>query len=269
MPTYALGFIGAGNMAEAIARGVVRSGAFRFDELVACDVAAERRRLFEDELHVRCTDDPAVVARDADLILLAVKPQQMEGVLATIAPAARADALVVSIAAGVTVAAIERHLAPRPVVRTMPNTPLMVGLGAVALAPGTHATAEHLERARKLFAPLGVVVDVHEDQMDAVTALSGSGPAYVFYLVEQMTAAGVAMGLDPDVAAKLANQTALGAATMLQRGTDGPAELRRKVTSPGGTTQAAIEHMAAHGFERIVVDALRAAERRGRELGRG
>jgi pyrroline-5-carboxylate reductase len=266
--SYELGIIGAGNMAEAIARGVLSAGTFSAEQVIATDVVAERRDLFERELKIRCVDDPAAVAGTASTILLAVKPQSMSTVLEAIAGSARPDALIVSIAAGITAGAIEAKLAPRPVVRTMPNTPLMVGLGAVAIAPGEHAGASHLARARRLFDSVGIVVDVREDQLDAVTALSGSGPAYFFFLVEQMVRAGVEMGLSPDVAHQLATQTALGAGKMLTLGTDAPAELRRKVTSPGGTTQAAIEHMQSRGFETIIVDALKAAEQRGKELGK-
>lgn len=266
--TYELGILGAGNMAEAIARGVLKSRTFTADQIVASDVVPARRELFERELGIRTIDDPAAVARDSRVILLSVKPQTMNAVLDAIAPVTRADAMIVSIAAGVTTARIESRLAPRVVVRTMPNTPLMVGLGAVAISPGKHATADHLAQARRLFDSVGIVVEVREDQLDAVTALSGSGPAYFFYLVEQMVAAGVAMGLDADVAHRLATQTAFGAGRMLVDGPDAPAELRRKVTSPGGTTHAAIEHLRAGGFETLVVDALKAAEARGRELGK-
>lgn len=267
--TYDLGILGAGNMAEAIARGLLKSGTLAADRIVASDVVAARREFFENELKIRAIDDPAAVARESKVILLAVKPQAMNAVLDAIAGVVRPDATIVSIAAGVTCARIEARLAPRPVVRTMPNTPLMVGLGAVAIAPGTHARAEHLTQARRLFDSVGIVVEVREDQLDAVTALSGSGPAYFFYLVEAMTRAGERMGLSPDVALRLASQTALGAGRMLADGTDSPADLRRKVTSPGGTTQAAIEHLQNGGFESLVVDALLAAERRGKELGRG
>ncbi len=264
---YELGIIGAGNMAEAIARGVLDSNVFSAKQIIATDVVPARRVLFQQTLGIECVDDPIRVGRDSKLILLALKPQTMIAVLEAMAPSAHKDATIVSIAAGITIKTIEKYLAPRPVIRTMPNTPLMVGLGAVAIAPGTYTNEAHLSMARRLFEGVGKVVDVREDQLDAVTALSGSGPAYFFFLVEQMVKAGVEMGLDPKIAHELATQTALGAGTMLATSTDSPAELRRKVTSPGGTTQAAIEHMQSKGFEQIVVDALKAAERRGKELG--
>lgn len=265
---YELGIIGAGNMAEAIARGVLSSGTFRKEHIFATDPVEARRTLFEGELGIRTINDPTLVACESQIILLAVKPQSMLAVLDAIAPCAAADATIVSIAAGITAATIESRLGTRPVVRTMPNTPLMVGLGAVAIAPGVHANATHLAQARKLFESVGVVVEVREDQLDAVTALSGSGPAYIFYLVEQMVKAGVEMGLSPDVSARLATQTAYGAGKMLM-GSDQPIELRRKVTSPGGTTQAAIEMMQRAKLDTIVVEALKAAQRRSVELGRG
>jgi pyrroline-5-carboxylate reductase len=265
---YELGIIGAGNMAEAIARGVLTSGVFRKDQIVATDPVEARRSLFEADLGIKTINDPTLVACESEIILLAVKPQSMLTVLDAIAPCAAADATIVSIAAGITASTIESKLGTRPVVRTMPNTPLMVGLGAVAIAPGKHAKAEHLALARKLFESVGVVVEVREDQLDAVTALSGSGPAYIFYLVEQMTRAGVEMGLPPDVSAKLAAQTAYGAGKMLS-GPELPIELRRKVTSPGGTTQAAIESMQKAKLDVSIVEALKAAQRRSEELGRG
>jgi pyrroline-5-carboxylate reductase len=150
----------------------------------------------------------------------------------------------------------------------MPNTPMLVGEGMTALAPGAHATADDLQKARRIFESAGAVIELAEDLIDAVTALSGSGPAYFFYLAEQMIAAGVAMGLSPEHARTLVTRTALGAAKMLNESPDPPQELRRKVTSPGGTTQAAITHMESQGLAQIVQDALRAAERRGKELAR-
>lgn len=264
---HELGIIGAGNMAEAIARGVLNSRVFTAKQILATDVSPQRRELFQQTLGIECIDDPQRVGRESRLLLLALKPQTMNAVLESMASTIHPGVTIVSIAAGITTKTIEKHFAPRPVVRTMPNTPLMVGLGAVAMAPGTHATSTHMDIARRLFEGVGKVVEVREDQLDAVTALSGSGPAYFFFLVEQMVKAGVEMGLDPMIAHDLATQTALGAGKMLADSPDSPAELRRKVTSPGGTTQAAIEHLQAKGFESIVVDALKAAERRGKELG--
>ncbi len=268
--SYALGIIGAGNMAEAIVRGVVRAHVLKNSDIIAADVSSARRDLFTSELHVSAIEDPAAVANQSRTILLSVKPQQMAAVLATLSPVMAPDTLVISIAAGISSAFIEKHLGVGKawrVIRTMPNTPMLVGEGMVALAAGKNTTAEDLATARQLFESAASVIEVREDQIDAVTAVSGSGPAYFFFLVEQMIAAGVELGLSPDEAHQLATKTALGAAKMLTTSTDSPAELRRKVTSPGGTTHAAITHLQNQHADRAIIDALKAAERRGKELG--
>jgi pyrroline-5-carboxylate reductase len=179
-------------------------------------------------------------------------------------------ALVVSIAAGISTRFIETHLGARAkwrVIRTMPNTPMLVGEGMVAMSPGSNATAADLAAARRIFESAATVIEVEEDKLDAVTAISGSGPAYFFFLVEQMIKAGVEMGLTPDQARTLASTTASGAAKMLLSSGDSPEELRRKVTSPNGTTHAAITHMQQAGWPDITVAALHAACRRSKELG--
>jgi pyrroline-5-carboxylate reductase len=266
--SFELAVIGAGNMAEAIVRGVTNAKVYGPSQIIAADVAEPRRRLFESQLKVKAVEDPAVAAKDAKIILLSVKPQTMAAVLASIAPALRPDALIISIAAGISSTFIEKHLGgTRRVIRTMPNTPMLVGEGMVGMAAGRNATKDDLATAKKLFESAAAVVEVPEDRIDAVTAVSGSGPAYFFYLVELMVAAGVEMGLQPEVAHQLATKTALGAAKMLTTSADSPAELRRKVTSPGGTTNAAITTMQEHKVDDAIIAALRAAERRGKELG--
>lgn len=267
---YELGFIGAGNMAEAIARGVLRARVFGAEQLIASDISPERRALFEEQLSIRAVEENAEAAREARTIILAVKPQQMAAALGAIAPVLRAETLVISIAAGVSTAFIEKQLGEKQawrVIRTMPNTPMLLGEGMVAMAPGRGATAADLHAARRIFEAGATVLELPEEKMDAVTALSGSGPAYVFFLVEQMTQAGLEMGLTAEQAHTLATRTALGAAKMLCSLPDAPRELRRKVTSPGGTTQAAIETMEARGVPESIVAALHRAAQRSRELG--
>lgn len=267
---YELGVIGAGNMAEAIVRGVLRGGVFEARRVIAADPAPQRRALFERELGARVTDDNAEAARSAGTILLSVKPQHMAGVLAALGQALRPQTLVISIAAGVSSAKIAEGLNPAVpwrIVRTMPNTPMLVGEGMVAIARGAHATDADLAHTRRIFESAASVVEVDEEKINAVTAVSGSGPAYFFYLVEQMVRAGVELGLAPEKALLMASKTALGAARMLMTSGDSPQELRRKVTSPGGTTQAAIETMQARGVDEAIVAALKRACERGRELG--
>lgn len=267
--TTALAIIGAGNMAEAIARGVLSKNVFPASSIIAADPSPQRRALFEKELNIRCVESAPDAARGAQRILLSVKPQSMKEVLEQLRPAVTDATLMISIAAGISSRFIEQHLSPLKchVIRTMPNTPMLVGRGAVAMAKGSHATAKDLEEARQIFAPAATVIDVAEDKLDAVTALSGSGPAYFFYLVEMMIRAATEMGLTPEESRLLATQTALGASTMMAETADSPQELRRKVTSPKGTTHEAITHMEQHNLGGIVVDAIKAAQRRSKELG--
>lgn len=267
---YELGIIGAGQMAEAIVRGVIRSGSVLGKQMIAADVSDVRRHVFSSELGTAVTAENAEVARQAKVVLLSVKPYQMAEVLAGIGAVMSPETLVISIAAGVKASAIEKHLGSAQtwrVVRSMPNTPMLVGEGMVAVAPGTHATPADLAAARKIFEASADVIDVMEDQIDAVTAMSGSGPAYFFYFVESMIKAGVAMGLSREQAHRLASKTCLGAGRMLMLSSDSPEDLRRKVTTPNGTTHAAIVAMQSRHLEEIVVEGVRAAEKRSRELG--
>jgi pyrroline-5-carboxylate reductase len=265
-----LGILGAGNMAEAIARGVIGSKLLRADQILAADPSAQRRALFSEQLGIRAVEDNRDVARQARMLLLSVKPQQMKDVLGMIGPILRPEALIISIAAGVSSQFIETHLGQGKnwrVIRTMPNTPMLVGQGMVAVARGRNATEADAAEARKLFEAAAEVMDLSEDKLDAVTAVSGSGPAYFFYLVEQMIRAGTAIGLTPAESRKLAIKTCVGAAKMLETSADSPEELRRKVTSPGGTTQAAISHLEQNQVGGQIVEAVKAAARRSRELG--
>ena len=270
---YELAIIGAGNMAEAIARGVMGKNVLRTDQMIAADPSPQRRELFEKQLGIHALDDNlAAVARGAKIILLSVKPQNMASVLAGLANVITENTLVISIAAGISTAFIQKHLGDSKkwrVIRTMPNTPMLVGEGMVAIAPGAHATSDDIATARRLFESAADVIDLEEEHIDTVTAVSGSGPAYFFLLVEQMVKAATELGLTPDQASQLAIKTAQGAAKMLATSRDEtPETLRRKVTSPGGTTEAAITHMTNNNWPQITVDAIKAAQRRGRELGK-
>lgn len=271
MPTPKLGFIGAGNMAEAIARGVIRAGLYESHQLIAADPSAGRRDLFLHELNIPCVAESRQIVAAAPVLLLAVKPQVIGTALEQIRPAVAPNTLILSIVAAISTGFIEKGLAsssyPQPrVVRIMPNTPMLVGAGMSALAKGAYATDEDLLLAERIFSAGGKTVRTVEEQMNAVTALSGSGPAYVFFLTEAMAAAGPALGLSEADAALLARQTVIGAAKLLEASPDAPADLRRKVTSPGGTTQAAIEALQASDFFGVMAGALAAAQRRGQEL---
>ncbi len=267
--TYELAFIGAGNMAEAIARGLLKSG-MPAAKMIAADVADVRRDLFTNQLGIKAVSDNLEAARNASAIMLAVKPQMMAAALEGIGSVITESTLVISIAAGISSAYIEKNLGNKKwrVVRTMPNTPMLVGLGAVALSRGSNASPADIESASKFFAPAAKVVEVTEDKIDAVTAVSGSGPAYVFYLIEHMIDAGKELGLTQEQSELLAKQTIYGSAVMATQSADSPQELRRKVTSPNGTTQAAIEFMEKASVGRNIRQAIDAACKRSIELGK-
>jgi len=266
MAKYELGIIGVGNMGSAIVRGVVAAGVLPAGAIVLAEPLQGRREALRP-LGVTVTADNTVAA-GCPRVLLAVKPQVLAGVLRDIAPLVPADALVISIAAGIRSAAIDAQLKSRPrIVRVMPNTPLLVGAGVSAVAAGPRATQDDLAWTQRIFGACGTTIVVAEELMDAVTAVSGSGPAYFFYLIEAMIAAGMAEGLDRDVAASLATQTCAGAAKLLAQSGKSPQELRAAVTSPGGTTQRAIETLEAAGVQAALVQAVRNAAQRSRELG--
>lgn len=266
-----LGLLGAGNMAEALARGVLKAGLLPASRVIASDVSPERRALFQKELGVKSVDNNDDVIRAADLLVLCVKPQVVDDVLAGLKPNFDTERhLLASIAAGVPTARMERGLPPGArTVRIMPNTPMLVGLGASCLCGGAHATTKDLDAVETLLQCCSTVLRVEEPMMDAVTGLSGSGPAYLFYLAEAMTEAGVAEGFTREQALKLAARTCLGAAQMIETTGLDPEELRRRVTSPNGTTQAAVETLDAAGVREKMVAAVRRAAERSRELGRG
>ena len=262
-----MGFVGAGKMATALCAAIVDAGLLAAEEIVASDPSSDQRERFARDTGARTTPSNREACR-AHTIVLAVKPQVMGQVLEEVGPLFGPDRLVVSIAAGVSTAQIEAAARePVRVVRAMPNTPVRVAQGAVALCKGAHATDEDVARARRLFEPCALVVEVKEEQMHAVTALSGSGPAYVFYLAEIMTAAGVDMGLSDCDATALTNATLLGAARMLAETGEAARKLRGDVTSPGGTTEAALRSMEKDSVHRHITRAILAACTRSKELG--
>jgi len=267
-PSPAIAIVGGGMLGGTVLAGLLRSGVPAGDVVVA-EKREERAEELRSTYGVRVLPIAEAVA-DADTVLLVVKPQDMAATLEEVAPVLAAGALVISLAAGITSAFIEARLPDgTAVVRVMPNTPSQVGQGMAAVCPGSHCDEAHEQRAEELMRPLGRVVRLPESMIDAVTAVSGSGPAYVFYVVEAMVAAGVSLGLSPEVASELTVQTVLGAATMLRETGEDPAELRRQVTSPNGTTAAALAVLADRGVHDAFVAALTAARDRSIELAAG
>lgn len=260
-----IGFIGAGVMAEAIVRGLLKVG-ISPGSLLAYDPSDQRCALCRDELGIEVTDSRSVV-RSADIVIIAVKPAVVTDVLEGVCDLLSADKLVISIAAGVRTDTIQEHLAEGvPVVRVMPNTPCLIGAGASALAPGRYADSVHMDLACEIFGSVGLAVRVTEDKLDAVTGLSGSGPAYVYMFIEALADGGVRMGLPKATALKLAAQTVAGAAEMVLETGEHPAELRDRVTTPGGTTITAITSLEKAGFRAAAMDAVAAAAQRSAEL---
>jgi pyrroline-5-carboxylate reductase len=259
-------FVGAGNMAEAIVSGMVAGSFCVPEKIIMTDVRPERLADLENEYGVSTSTDNDVV-KNAEIIVLAVKPQVMTDVLKGIAPVLRKETLIISIAAGIPTAKIEAALGgKRRVVRVMPNTPALVGQGASAIAAGVNADEADLEVTEAILGCVGLTVRVEEKEIDAVTALSGSGPAYVFYLLEGMLAAAEKMGLDKETARKLALKTVAGAARLMEDSGEAADVLRAKVTSKGGTTEAAIRSLDESGVKEAVVKALLAAQKRSVEL---
>jgi pyrroline-5-carboxylate reductase len=266
---HTIAFVGAGNMAGALIRGLIGTGTVPADRIIAADPDKGRLSALEADLEIRVTSDNAEAVREATVVVLSIKPQVFPQVLPGLSTALRPEALLVSIAAGISTRIIERAFpAGSRVVRTMPNTPALVGAGASAIAAGSHATEEDLELAEALFRSVGISVRVPEEQIDAVTGLSGSGPAYVFAMIEALRDAGAREGLPEETAFQLASQTVFGAARLLLDEKEPPEVLRDRVTSPGGTTRAGLDALADAGFAEAILGAVRAATRRSVELGK-
>lgn len=263
-----IAFIGGGNMAEAIIRGLLAAGVAA-ELITVAEPMASRRTLLAEKYRVGTSDDNTTVATGSDVLVLAIKPQVAPTVLAQLKEAIGSGTLVISIMAGISCAAIEAPLGPGTrVVRVMPNTPALVMEGASALCRGGHATEEDLAMGEALFAQVGTVCRVEEKLIDAVTGLSGSGPAYVLAFIEALADGGVKNGLPRDTALKLAAQTLLGTARLYLETGEHPASLRDKVTSPGGTTIAGLHALETGCFRGTVISAVDAAVARSKELGK-
>lgn len=264
-----IAFVGAGNMAGALIRGLIGTATVSASRILASDPDQTRLDALREELGIAVASDNQAIVRQATVVVLATKPQVFGQVLPKVAAGLASDALVVSIAAGISTAIIERALPEGSrVVRTMPNTPSLVGAGATAIAAGRHATDADLALVEALFRSVGISVRVPEGQIDAVTGLSGSGPAYVFAMIEALRDAGAREGLPEETALRLATQTVFGAARLILEEDEAPEVLRQRVTSPGGTTRAGLDALEAAGFTDAILAAVRAATRRSIELGK-
>jgi pyrroline-5-carboxylate reductase len=266
-----VGFVGGGNMATALIKGLIGAGLYRGEQIGVSDVDAAKLAALRRRYKVKTTADNAALVRLAKVVIIAVKPQIIDAVLAQMRPGVTPQQLFVSIAAGVTTARLEAGLGARArVLRVMPNTPALLGKGMSVLVRGRYATPADERLGLKLLRAVGQAVAVAEERtLDAVTGLSGSGPAYVYLFAEALIAGGVAAGLTAALATQLALQTITGAAAMLQETSESPEALRAMVTSPGGTTLAGLGELHRRGFKDAVGAAVVTATRRSEELGRG
>jgi pyrroline-5-carboxylate reductase len=261
--------LGTGKMGEALMSGLLRAGVVAPSGVLAAVRRDDRAKELREAYGVEVLD-AAEAARRAETLLITVKPQDMAALLSEIAAYVTPDTLVISVAAGITTSFIEARLAPDvPVVRVMSNTPVLVDEAMSVVSPGSHAGEAHLRRAEELLRPVGRVLRIPESQQDAATALSGSGPAYVYFLVEAMVDAGILLGMPRSTALEMVKQAVYGAATMLRDSGEHPVILREAVTSPGGTTINAIRELEKHGVRAAFLAAIEAARDRGRELGGG
>ena len=264
-----IGIIGAGTMGEVLTKALISGCSVSPEHITLADIEGHRLEQLHADYGIQTTTDNSRAIEGADILILAVKPQILGTVLNGIAGILETETLVVSIAAGIAIVTIEESLGPaHRVIRVMPNTPAMIGQGATAIAAGRNAREEDLAIVRRIFDAVGLTVTVDEDLMDAVTGLSGSGPAYGFIIIEALADAGVNMGLPRGIALKLASQTMLGAAQFCLNGDKTPSQLKDMVTSPGGTTIEGIKALERGRLRATLMDAVEAATNRSMALGK-
>ncbi|MDR2772289.1 MAG: pyrroline-5-carboxylate reductase [Elusimicrobiota bacterium] len=259
-------FVGSGNMAQAIISGILKVGAVKPKNIVCNDIYKEKIEELSKKFGIVAASDKKLALDGAGIIFLSVKPQNIKTLLDEIKPFIPAKTLVISIVAGTKTETIEKALQNIPVIRVMPNTPALLLAGAAVLCAGKYVSPADMEKTKNLFLSVGTVKIADESKFDAVTALSGSGPAYVFYLCRLMAKAGQKLGLDKDTAQVLAIQTVYGAGIMLAKSGISPDELTQKVKSPNGTTEAALKSFESQNLENIVYEAMKAASTRSEEL---
>lgn len=264
---YQLAVIGGGAMGEALVAGAVKSGRYQRDKIIVSDPLETRRNYFQDHFQIQVTQHNEEAAKEAAAIVMAVKPQVFLEVLKPLAPIITPEQLLISVAAGITISDIEGTLADKvPVIRVMPNTPCLVGKGASIIAKGSFASAEHVDTAENLFGSLGLTAQLPEAGLNGVTALSGSGPAYIFLILEALIEGGVRVGLPRQLSRELVLQTMAGSLEMVKETGQHPAVLKEMVTSPGGTTAAALEYLEEEGIRGTLIKAVVKAWERAQEL---
>ncbi len=262
-----IAFLGVGNMATALIKGIIEAELTKPEDIVISDINKEKLKIKSEKLKIKAAKDNREAVKEADVIILAVKPKDMKGLLNEIKESLDSKKVIISIVAGITTSYIEKMLEKgAPVIRVMPNTPVAVKEGASAFSMGKYVSQEEEKIAENIFGAVGKVVKVEENLMDAVTALSGSGPAYIFYIVASLVEAAVSLGLDKKTASTLATQTVLGSAKLLRETGEEPKVLKEKVTSRGGTTEAALLVLDEGRLKETLDKALKAAAKKSKEL---
>lgn len=277
--TKTIGIVGAGNMGEAFIGAIIGTGLFSSSLVQASDISQERLTAIQDAYQIQTTHDNVALFNTCDIVILAVKPQHMDDILRGIAPhidtTTNTRKLVISIAAGIRIEKIETHLYSHltedrqplmPIVRVMPNTPALVLEGVSGMSANRHTSPEDMDQARSILSAMGRVLDFNESELDAVTAMSGSGPAYIFYLAESMIDAGKQLGLTPAQSRELTIGTIKGAVALMEKSDEPPTTLRQKVTSPGGTTEAAFKVLEGQRVKHHIINAIQAAADRSEAL---
>ncbi|MDW7739445.1 MAG: pyrroline-5-carboxylate reductase [Bacillota bacterium] len=270
MNNFLIGLIGCGAMGSALVKGMVEKGGMNPNSIYLFDLNKDRQQQLVDMIKAKPAETYAQMTEKCTHIFIAVKPQDTEGLLYSLKTLVRPEQIIVSIAAGTTISYIESCLiSGSKIIRLMPNTPCLIGEGAVAMSTGDAVTEQEIKDLEQILKPLGLIIRLPEKLMDAATGLSGTGPAYVYLFIETMIDAGVSVGIRRDVASKLVIQNVIGAAKMLEINTQHPAELRNIVTSPAGTTSSALLVLEESGFRSCLIKAVREATRRSEELRRG
>ena len=264
---FVVGVVGVGNMGSALVRGIINKGVVDKKSIIICDVDDKKVDILCKELGVVNGINAEKVANLSDLIILASKPQNITSLLEQISSETETSQTVMSIAAGITTSSIEKYLPEIPVIRVMPNLPALIGEGMSIFCRGSYVKDIDVDRVKNVLDAIGICLESSEDLMDSVTALSGTGPAYVFHTIEVMIESGIEMGMSKEMAEDLVLQTVFGSALLAIKSELSPTELRKEVTSKGGTTDAAITHLANNNYTEIVIEAILAAKNRSKELG--
>ncbi len=264
--SWSLGIIGCGEIAYAITKGLTENNSIAIKNIFINDISRERVGLFAREFKAAFQSVPDLISA-SDIILLAVKPQQVRDVLNDTNPYWNQEKLLISVAAGITIKILEAKTGPIPVVRTMPNTPCLAGMGVVAISGGNYAAARHIKLAEQIFINIAKCVIIEENNLNAITAVSGSGPAYVLLMVEALVNAALSIGLNQEIAQFLVIETIKGSIELLEKTGEHPAILRDKISSPGGTTMAAVSELESRGVRSAYLEAVQKAFQRAGELG--